>query len=256
MNNPTVMIQYNARRGRGSVPLRFGGLEVFSFQFSNVGSRRYPLDDTAQRGENRDVCVMVFALHDRHEPAESSRSVFAAMPRSEPIKASEVIYRPALVSISMTPRKTMSDVEPFTLDLTDVAPMGDRDLFAICVAKPDLRIERNAAGQLEIMSPSGSSSSACKADRDRGAVCMERTPQTRIVFTSSGGFISPTVRSEQQTRHGSDVGIGIHSRPTNATRLLRSFRSSWLKCARRATDFRRSGARCTSGSQTDVALRG
>jgi len=58
----------------------------------------------------------------------------------------------------------MWDVEPYTLDLSSVIRLSDGDLLKICAANPDLRIERNASGQLEIMSPSGSSSGACEAE--------------------------------------------------------------------------------------------
>jgi Uma2 family endonuclease len=46
------------------------------------------------------------------------------------------------------------------LDLSDVIRLSEEDLLRICAANPDLQIEQNAAGQLEIMSPAGPSSSA------------------------------------------------------------------------------------------------
>ena len=85
----------------------------------------------------------------------------------------------------------MWDVEPYTLDLSDVVRLSDDDLLKIASANPDLRIERNAAGQLEIMSPSGSTSSACEAEFVGALHVWNRQHGGGIVFTSSGGFKLP-----------------------------------------------------------------
>ena len=85
----------------------------------------------------------------------------------------------------------MWDVEPYTLDLSDVIRLSDDDLLKICAANPDLRIERNAAGQLEIMSPSGSSSSACEAKLVGALQVWNEQRGGGIVFTASGGFRLP-----------------------------------------------------------------
>ena len=85
----------------------------------------------------------------------------------------------------------MWDVEPYTLDLSDVIHLSDDDLLAICAANPDLRIERNAAGQLEIMSPSGSSSSACEATFVVALGTWNQAQDRGVVFPSSGGFRLP-----------------------------------------------------------------
>lgn len=85
----------------------------------------------------------------------------------------------------------MWDVEPYTLDLSDVVRLSDADLLTICAANPDLRIERNAAGQLEIMSPSGSSSSACEAAFVGALHAWNKEHGGGIVFTASGGFRLP-----------------------------------------------------------------
>lgn len=91
----------------------------------------------------------------------------------------------------MTQGKAMWDVEPYTLDLSDVIRLSDDDLLQICAANPDLRIERNAAGQLEIMSPSGSSSSACEAKFVAALELWNEKHGHGIVFTASGGFRLP-----------------------------------------------------------------
>ncbi len=91
----------------------------------------------------------------------------------------------------MTPVFSMWDVEPYTLDLSDVVRLSDDDLLTVCAANPDLRIERNAAGQLEIMSPSGSSSSACEAEFVAALHAWNQQYGEGIVFTASGGFRLP-----------------------------------------------------------------
>lgn len=93
--------------------------------------------------------------------------------------------------LTMTPRKIMWDVEPYTLDLSDVVKLSDGDLLAISAANPDLRIERSATGQLEIMSPSGSTSSACEAALVTALYTWNEQHRDGIVFTSSGGFHLP-----------------------------------------------------------------
>lgn len=85
----------------------------------------------------------------------------------------------------------MWDVEPYTLDLSSVIRLSDDDLLKICAANPDLRIERNAAGQLEIMSPSGSSSSACEAEFVGALHAWNKQHGDGVVFTASGGFRLP-----------------------------------------------------------------
>lgn len=85
----------------------------------------------------------------------------------------------------------MWDVEPYTLDLSEVIRLTEDDLLKISAANPDLRIEQNAAGQLEIMSPSGSRSSAVGA-KIVGALGMwnERHGEG-VVFGADAGFHLP-----------------------------------------------------------------
>lgn len=49
----------------------------------------------------------------------------------------------------------MSNAKPYTLDLSNVIRLSDEVLMKICEANPDLEIEQNAAGQLEIVAPAG-----------------------------------------------------------------------------------------------------
>lgn len=85
----------------------------------------------------------------------------------------------------------MWEIEPYTLDLSDVIRLSDEDLLKICAANPDLRIERNAAGQLEIMSPSGAESSAYEVKFVSALDVWNDRNGDGIVFGASGGFRLP-----------------------------------------------------------------
>lgn len=85
----------------------------------------------------------------------------------------------------------MWEPEPYVLDLTDVIRLSDEDLMKVCAANPDLRIEQNAAGQLEIMSPAGASSSARGVKFITALEIWNRERDEGIVFDSSAGFRLP-----------------------------------------------------------------
>ena len=87
--------------------------------------------------------------------------------------------------------KIMWDVEPYTLDLSDVLRLSDDDLLKICAANPDLRIERNADGRLEIMSWSGFSSSAREAKFVAALDAWNEGDRLGVVVSASGGFRLP-----------------------------------------------------------------
>ena len=69
----------------------------------------------------------------------------------------------------------MWEPEPYVLDLSDVIRLSEEDLLRICAANPDLQIEQNAAGQLEIMSPAGPSSSAGAAKLNPDSIFHPRS---------------------------------------------------------------------------------
>lgn len=85
----------------------------------------------------------------------------------------------------------MWEPEPCVLDLSDVIRLNEHDLLKIGAANPDLRIEQNAVGRLEIMPPAGPSSSARCV---RLITALENWNVRRgggIVFESSAGFRLP-----------------------------------------------------------------
>lgn len=80
----------------------------------------------------------------------------------------------------------MWEPEPYVLDLSDVIRLSDDDLLKICAANPDLWIEQNAAGQLEIMSPAGNSSSARELEVGRALGNWNERTGGGIVFRRVG----------------------------------------------------------------------
>jgi Uma2 family endonuclease len=144
---------------------------------------------------------------------------------------------------------TMWDVEPYTLDLSSVIMLSDDDLLKVCAANPDLRIERTAGGQLEIMSPSGSSSSACEAEFVGALHAWNEREGAGIVFTASGGFRLPNgavraadaawvrlsdwkaLTSEQQDKFAPVVpGLVVEVRsPSDRVGALRRKMEEWIR---------------------------
>jgi Uma2 family endonuclease len=85
----------------------------------------------------------------------------------------------------------MWEPEPYVLDLSDVIRLSDEELLRICAANPDLQIEQNAAGQLEIMSPAGPSSSARAAQLVLALGRWNEERQAGVVFDGTAGFRLP-----------------------------------------------------------------
>lgn len=85
----------------------------------------------------------------------------------------------------------MPETEPYVLDLTDVIRLSDDELLRVCAANPDLRIEQNAAGQLEIMPPAGLGSSARGAGLLIALGIWNQESTDGIVLDSSAGFRLP-----------------------------------------------------------------
>lgn len=85
----------------------------------------------------------------------------------------------------------MWEDQPYTLDLSDVIRISDDDLLKISAANPDLRIERNAAGQLEIMAPSGISSTVCETKFVGALYAWNERHGGGIVCSGTGGFKLP-----------------------------------------------------------------
>lgn len=83
-------------------------------------------------------------------------------------------------------------MDVFTLRFPAEDSLTDDELFRICTANKDLRIERDEFGQLLIMSPAGSfSSNRNFILNGLFAKWVELNPDLGYGFDSSGGFILP-----------------------------------------------------------------
>lgn len=89
--------------------------------------------------------------------------------------------------------KALTRVEnsPLALHLRPAVELNDEQLFPFCRLNQDLRIERTAAGDLEIMPPVGGGSSNRNAAITAQLWAWAREDGTGVVTDSSGGFILP-----------------------------------------------------------------
>jgi len=69
--------------------------------------------------------------------------------------------------------------------------LDDDVLFAFCAANRDLRIERNANGDLEIMPPTGAATGSRNAELTLDFGIWARTDGRGVLFDSSTGFLLP-----------------------------------------------------------------
>ena len=81
--------------------------------------------------------------------------------------------------------------EPLLVHTTPGLEMDDHDFFRFCQANRDLRIERNAKGDLIIMAPVSGGSSRANAELTADFIIWARRDGTGSVFDSSGGFVLP-----------------------------------------------------------------
>jgi Uma2 family endonuclease len=81
--------------------------------------------------------------------------------------------------------------EPLLLDLGNVVPRTDDELFELCARNPELRIERDAKGDLTVMTPAGWASSRRSAEVVRALSDWARADGYGVVTDSSGGYILP-----------------------------------------------------------------
>ncbi len=84
-----------------------------------------------------------------------------------------------------------SESSTLTLDLGPAIDLGAEELFELCQRNRDLRIERNATGQLLLMSPAGGKTSARNAVITAQLWLWARQNGQGRAFDSSGGFLLP-----------------------------------------------------------------
>jgi Uma2 family endonuclease len=83
------------------------------------------------------------------------------------------------------------------LRMEDVVDMDDDHFYALCQNNPDMRLERNADGDVVIMPPTGGDTSRRNAEIIVQLGVWARRDGSGVLFDSSGGFRLPngTVRS-------------------------------------------------------------
>lgn len=83
------------------------------------------------------------------------------------------------------------------LRMEAVVEMGDEHFYALCQNNPDMRLERNAGGDVVIMPPTGGDTSRRNAEIIVQLGIWARRDGTGVLFDSSGGFRLPngTVRA-------------------------------------------------------------
>jgi len=70
--------------------------------------------------------------------------------------------------------------------------MTDDQFYQFCVANPELRIERNADGEIEIMPPTGAESSFQSGDVFRQLSAWARRDKRGVAFESNGEYLLPS----------------------------------------------------------------
>jgi Uma2 family endonuclease len=79
----------------------------------------------------------------------------------------------------------------FTISLEPVIHMTDEQFYQLCQANPDVKFERNPAGDLIIMAPTGGATGSYNAEVIADFVIWNRQPQLGKVFDSSTCFKLP-----------------------------------------------------------------
>ncbi len=79
----------------------------------------------------------------------------------------------------------------YTIELDSVIEMTDEQLFQLCQKNQDLRFERNAKGDLIIMSPTGGETGNRNLEIAADLVIWNRRKKLGVTFDSSTGFKLP-----------------------------------------------------------------
>ncbi len=82
-------------------------------------------------------------------------------------------------------------MQPLILHTSEVLTLTDDELFRLCAANRDLRIERDSQGNLILMAPAGGETSARNSLFIADLVIWNRETRLGIAFDSNGGFVLP-----------------------------------------------------------------
>ena len=84
-----------------------------------------------------------------------------------------------------------TDEPPMILNLRPIIDLNDDELYELCRVNRDLRVERSARGELELMPPTGGETSDRNAEITTQLRLWAKTDATGTSFDSSGGFLLP-----------------------------------------------------------------
>lgn len=88
------------------------------------------------------------------------------------------------IAISSTP-------VPLSLQMGSALRLSDDELFALCARNPELRIERDAEGNLIVMTPAGGESGHRNLEVVMALGAWAKQDGTGVAFDSSTGFLLP-----------------------------------------------------------------
>lgn len=79
----------------------------------------------------------------------------------------------------------------YTINFNSVLKMTDQQFYQLCQLNPDVKFERNARGELIIMSPTGGETGSYNSELNAEFVVWNRQTKLGVVFDSSTGFKLP-----------------------------------------------------------------
>ncbi len=94
-------------------------------------------------------------------------------------------------TLTRTHVERSAEIPPIVLRLSPVIELTEAQFVVFCELNDDIRIERTAGGELEIMPPAGLYSGAQNADITTQLRVWARRDGTGIAFDSSTGFTLP-----------------------------------------------------------------
>ncbi|MFN5729000.1 MAG: Uma2 family endonuclease, partial [Pseudanabaena sp.] len=79
----------------------------------------------------------------------------------------------------------------YTINLDPIVKLTREQFYELCAANPELKLERNANGELVIMSPTGGETGTWNSDITIDLGIWNRQTATGKIFDSSTGFSLP-----------------------------------------------------------------
>lgn len=92
----------------------------------------------------------------------------------------------------MTTLPVVTEIIPMVLQLQPAIAMSDEQFYEFCQINRDFRIERNAVGELLIMSPTGAETDERNFNLIGQLWAWTKQDGTGVGFGSSGGFTLPS----------------------------------------------------------------